>query len=59
MPLESNQRPDSSEPSVLPTELVVFYLKYQRFSRWFTLTWRISTKFIRFVINLSVHSTHC
>jgi hypothetical protein len=29
-------------------------MKYQRFSRWFTITWRISTKFIRFVINLSV-----
>jgi hypothetical protein len=37
----------------------VFYLKYQRFSRWFTLTWRISTEFICFIINLSVHNTHC
>jgi hypothetical protein len=26
--LESNQRSYGSEPSVLPTELVVFYMKY-------------------------------
>jgi hypothetical protein len=27
IPLESNQRPSGSEPSVLPTEPVVFYIQ--------------------------------